>query len=129
MEDETINSKRSGVYKKQDFDSYVLWKSLPSVLRGQPRQMLEKFGIDDDITIGLLEIKTQAEFAKRFDIKDPATLTDWNKRIEKDGLIPSINAWARKLTPNVLLSLYKAIAKNGNAQEVRVWYQIVEGII
>ena len=129
MEDETINSKRSGVYKKQDFDSYVLWKSLPSVLRGQPRQMLEKFGIDDDITIGLLEIKTQAEFAKRFDIKDPATLTDWNKRIEKDGLVPSIYDWARKLTPNVLLSLYKAITKNGKAQEVKAWYQIVEGII
>jgi len=129
MADETINSKRSGVYKKQDFDSYVLWKSLPSVLRGQPRQMLEKFGIDDDITIGLLEIKTQAEFAKRFDIKDPATLTDWNKRIEKDGLVPSINDWARKLTPNVLLSLYKAITKNGKASEVKAWYQIVEGII
>jgi len=129
MDDETVNSKRSGVYKKQDFDSYVLWKSLPSVLRGQPRQMLEKFGIDDDITIGLLEIKTQAEFAKRFDIKDPATLTDWNKRIEKDGLVPSINDWARKLTPNVLLSLYKAITKNGKAQEVKAWYQIVEGII
>ncbi len=129
MDDETVNSKRSGVYKKQDFDSYVLWKSLPSVLRGQPRQMLEKFGIDDEIAINLLEIKTQAEFAKRFDIKDPATLTDWNKRIEKDGLVPSINDWARKLTPNVLLSLYKAIAKNGKASEVKAWYQIVEGII
>lgn len=129
MEDETINSKRSGVYKKQDFNSYVLWKSLPSVLRGQPRQMLEKFGIDDEIAISLLEIKTQAEFAKRFDIKDSGTLTDWNKRIEKDGLIPSINEWARKLTPNVLLSLYKAITKNGKASEVKAWYQIVEGII
>ena len=129
MVGESIDNRRSGVYKKQDFDSYVLWKSLPSILRGQPRQMLEKFGIDDEISISLLEIKTQAEFAKRFDIKDPATLTDWNKRIEKDGLVPSINEWARKLTPNVLLSLYKAIAKNGKAQEVRAWYQIVEGII
>jgi len=128
MADENINSRRTGVYKKQDFESYVLWKSLPSVLRGQPSQTLEKFGIDDEITISLLEIKTQAEFARRFNIKDPATLTDWNKRIEKDGLIPSINAWARKLTPNVTLSLYKAITKNGKASDVKVWYEIVEGM-
>jgi hypothetical protein len=128
MDDEPINTRRSGVYKKQDFDSYVLWKSLPSILRGQPRQMLEKFGIDDNTSISLLEIKTQAEFAKRFGIKDPVTLSDWNKRIEKDGLITSINAWARKLTPNVTLSLYKAITKNGKASEVKAWYEIVEGM-
>ena len=127
MANETINSTRSGVYKKQDFDSYVLWKSLPSILRGQPRQMLEKFGIDDETAIGLLEIKTQAEFAKRFNIKDPVTLSDWNKRIEKDGLIQGINGWARKLTPNVTLSLYKSITKNGKASEVKAWYEIVEG--
>lgn len=127
MDDESVNAKRSGVYKKQDFDSYILWKSLPSILRGQPRQMLEKFGIDDEMAISLLEIKTQAEFAKRFNIKDPVTLSDWNKRIEKDGLIQGINGWARKLTPNVTLSLYKAITKNGKASEVKAWYEIVEG--
>ena len=127
MDDESVNTRRSGVYKKQDFDSYVLWKSLPSILRGQPRQMLEKFGIDDETAIGLLEIKTQAEFAKRFNIKDPVTLSDWNKRIEKDGLIQGINGWARKLTPNVTLSLYKSITKNGKASEVKAWYEIVEG--
>ena len=102
-------------------------ESLPSILRGQPRQMLEKFGIDDETAIGLLEIKTQAEFAKRFNIKDPVTLSDWNKRIEKDGLIQGINGWARKLTPNVTLSLYKSITKNGKASEVKAWYEIVEG--
>lgn len=128
MADEPVKNERFGVYKKQDFDSYVLWKSLPSVLRGQPRQMLEKFGIDDEIAIDLLEIKTQAEFARRFNIKDQVTLSDWNKRIEKDGLIPSINSWARKLTPNVTLSLYKAITKNGKASEVKAWYEIVEGM-
>ena len=128
MSDEPVKNERFGVYKKQDFDSYVLWKSLPSVLRGQPRQMLEKFGIDDEIAIDLLEIKTQAEFARRFNIKDQVTLSDWNKRIEKDGLIQNINSWARKLTPNVTLSLYKAITKNGKASEVKAWYEIVEGM-
>jgi hypothetical protein len=122
------NAKSQGVYKTQDFDSYVVWKSLPTVLRGQPRQVLEKYNIDDEIVTGLLEIKTQTEFAKKFDIKDLATLTDWNKKIEKDGLVPSINAWARKLTPNVVMALYKAVIKDGRAADVKAWYEIVENM-
>jgi hypothetical protein len=122
------NAENQGVYKTQDFDSYVMWKAMPSVLRGQPRQVLEKFGIDDEIAVDLLSIKTQTEFAKRFNIKDLTTLTDWNRKIEKEGLIPGINAWARKLTPNVLLALYKAISKDGKAGEVKAWYEIVEGM-
>lgn len=115
-------------YKKQEFESYVLWKSLPSFLRGQPRQILEKFGVDEEITLSLLEIKTQAQFAERFGIKDPATLTDWNKRLEKDGTIGHIHAWARKLTPNVIFALYRTASKTGKAAEVRAWVEIVEGM-
>jgi hypothetical protein len=54
------------------------------------------------------------------------TLTDWNKRIEKEGLLTSINSWARSLTPNVVLALYKNVSKNGKAQEVRAWFEIIE---
>ena len=122
------NADNQGVYKKQDFDSYAMWKAMPSILRGQSRQVLEKFGIDDEMAIDLLSIKTQKDFAKRFDIKDPTTLSDWNKKIEKDGLVPGINAWARKLTPNVLMALYKTITKNGKAADVKAWYEIVENM-
>ena len=121
-----LAQRKSGVYRKQDFNSYVLWKSLPSFLKGQPKVMLEKFGIADDITIELLSIKTQGEFATKFGIKDPGTLTDWNKRIEKEGLLTSINSWARSLTPNVVLALYKNASKHGKAQEVRAWFEIIE---
>jgi len=33
-------------YKKQVYETYALWKSLPSFLKGQPRVALEKFGIE-----------------------------------------------------------------------------------
>lgn len=124
MEEEV--QRKSGVYKKQDFNSYVLWKSLPSYLKGQPKAVLEKFGISDDTALELLQIKNQSEFASQFGIKDLGTLTDWNKRIEKEGLITSINSWARNLTPNVVLALYKNINKHGKAQEVRAWFEIIE---
>ena len=128
MNDELATIKKSGVYKTQDFESYAAWKALPSFLRGQPRQVLEKFGIDEEIAISLLEIKTQAEFARRFNIKDPATLTDWNKRLEKEGTIFRIHEWARKLTPNVIFALYRTASKQGKAAEVKAWVEIVEGM-
>ncbi len=118
----------TGVHKTQEFETYAMWKALPAFLRGQPRQVLEKFGIDEEIALTLLEIKTQAEFAKRFDIKDPTTLSDWNRKLEKQGLLSQIHAWARKLTPNVIGALYRNASKNGKAPEVKAWLEIVEGM-
>ncbi|HMP28254.1 MAG TPA: hypothetical protein PKD85_01555 [Saprospiraceae bacterium] len=112
-------------YKAQTYNTYILWKSLPTFLKGQPRVSLEKFGIDEEIIFELLEIKTQAGFGKKYNV-DGGTLTDWNKRIQKDGLSKSINSWARKLTPNVVFALYKNITKSGRAHEVRAWYELIE---
>lgn len=112
-------------YKRQTYETYALWKSLPSFLKGQPRVALEKFGISEEIIFELLSIKTQAEFSKEYNI-DVGTLTDWNKRLEKDGLVKNINSWARKLTPNVIFALYKNITKHGRAHEVRAWYELIE---
>ena len=128
MSDEMPKKAEKGVYKTQDFESYAMWKAMPSVLRGQPQQVLEKFGVDDEIALSLLEIKTQTEFAKRFDIKYLTTLTDWNKRLAREGLLPRMYVWARKLTPNVILALYKTATKDGKAAEVKAWLEIVEGI-
>ncbi|MCE9585642.1 hypothetical protein K8Q94_03420 [Candidatus Nomurabacteria bacterium] len=112
-------------YKKQTYERYALWKSLPSFLKGQPRVALEKFGIEEESAFELLAIKTQIDFSKKYGV-NTGTLTDWNKRLEKDGLVQDINSWARKLTPNVIFALYKNIIKSGKAHEVRAWFEIVE---
>lgn len=127
--DDSGNSKLLVVYKKQEFESYVLWRSMPSILRGQPRHVIEKLGIDDELAMSLLEIKSQAEFAKKFGIKDLGTLSAWNKRIDDSGgLLKSINAWAKRLTPNVVSALYREATKTGKAAEVKAWMEIVEGM-
>ena len=112
-------------YKNQTYETYVLWKSLPSFLKGQPKVALEKFGIEEESLFELLSIKTQLEFSKKYSI-DASTLSDWNKRLEKDGLVTDINSWARKLTPNVIFALYKNIIKSGRAHEVKAWFEIIE---
>ena len=115
------------VYKKREFECYMLWLAMPSILRGQPRHVIERLGIDDEIAMSLLEIKNQTEFAKRFGIKNLGTLSEWNKKIEeRGGLMRNINAWARRLTPNVISALYREATKTGKAAEVKAWMEIVE---
>ncbi len=129
MDNDADKSQTISVYKRQEFESYVLWRSMPSILRGQPRHVIEKLGVDDELAMSLLEIKNQTEFAKRFGIKDLGTLTEWNKKIEKEGgLLKHINSWARKLTPNVVSALYREATKTGKAAEVKAWMEIVEGM-
>ncbi len=130
MRDEDNESTRaSSVYKKREFESYVLWRSMPSILRGQPKHVIEKLGIDDEIAMSLLDIKNQTEFAQRFGIKDLGTLSEWNKKIDDSGgLMKSIHLWAKRLTPNVVSALYREATKTGRAAEVKAWMEIVEGM-
>ena len=129
MYDETDPPDSIRVYKKREFESYMLWLAMPSILRGQPKHVIEKLGIDDEIAMSLLEIKNQTEFARRFGIKDLGTLSEWNKKIEeRGGLMRNISAWARRLTPNVISALYREATKTGKAAEVKAWMEIVEGM-
>jgi len=128
-DDGNENTRAPTVYKKREFESYVLWRSMPSILRGQPRHVIERLGIDDELAMSLLDIKNQTEFAERFGIKDLGTLSEWNKKIdESGGLLKSIHLWAKRLTPNVVSALYREATKTGRAAEVRAWMEIVEGM-
>jgi len=126
--DTSQQKRRAGVYRRQEFEAYIAWKSLPAFLKGQPEAVLKKTGMDDEATLELLKIRTQTEFATRFGIKDLGTLTDWNKRIDEEGLLNDIYGWARRLTPNVVFALYKNVSKNGKAKEVKAWFEIVENL-
>lgn len=119
-------TKEKGVYKSAEFQAYIIWKSLPAILRSQGMSTMNKFGIDDELSMSLLEIKTQTEFAKRFKIKI-GTCTEWNKILIDENLIyGSIKRWAKMITPNVIMALGKTAMKTGKAPEVMAWLKLVE---
>jgi len=126
-----IKSEKSEInlpYREQDFQTYVLWKSLPSILRGQSLVALQGLGIGDELVVELLSIKNQTEFSKKFKIRN-GTLTEWNKKIEENNLLEDTRRfWAKKLTSNVLIALYKKAVQEADAGRVRLWYEIVEGL-
>ena len=118
--------EESGVYKKPEFQSYIIWKSLPAMLRGLSVENLNKLGINDELSISMLEIKTQTAFAKKFKVK-VATCSEWNNILIDDNLIhDSILRWAKMITPNVIMALGKKAVKTGNAQEVMAWEKLIE---
>ncbi|MHA1660641.1 MAG: hypothetical protein ACTSUT_16140 [Promethearchaeota archaeon] len=120
-------TREKGVYKSAEFQAYIIWKSLPAVLRGQGLSTMNKFGVDDELSISLLEIKTQTEFAKRFKIKI-GTCTEWNKILIDENLIyGSIKKWAKMITPNIVMALGKTAMKTGKAPEVMAWLKLIEG--
>lgn len=122
--------RRIGPYREQDFQTYVMWKSLPSVLRGYDKGKLNVLGFYDEIAIDLLLIRTQTEFARKYGIKDLGTLTDWNKKINSESLLQKpMFAWMKRLTPNVCFSLYRNAMKEGDAARVKLWFQLVEGFV
>ena len=126
---DTINEivEESGVYKTAEFLTYVVWKSLPAMLKGENVATLNKFGIEDKLSIKMLEIKTQDEFAKKFKLK-AGTCSEWNKLlIDKNLINENFLRWAKMITPNVIMALAKTAIKTGKAPEVMAWMKLVEG--
>ena len=91
-----------------------------------PRQSLEKMGFDESMQ-DLLEIKSQKAFAQRYNV-DESTLTEWNVKIDRDGLLDDTRTWMRSMTPLVFGSLLKKIIKNPHSSDIRLWMEFGEGI-
>lgn len=114
-------------YKKDIFDAYVAWRSIPASMRHNGAGAMAQDLIDEDTRfVEFLAIKNQSEFAQKYSVEN-STLTNWNKLIEKKDVMSEVRQWGQKFTKNVLFSLYRNVLENGNAEGVRLWLQIVEG--
>jgi len=114
------------VNREQDFQAYILWKSLPDILYGKDTKTLEALGITDEATKELLKLKTQTQFAERFGIAEVATLTDWNKKIKDNNLLINPKELFKDKIKNVLTALYRNALIEGDAPRVKLLFQYVE---
>lgn len=108
------------VYFQKEFEIYVLWKSLPPMLKGEtPKDLEEVYFIDNEDLIELLQIRTQGQFADHFKLhKD--TLTRWNKKLVDRDVFADIRAWSNSLMKNVIFSTYRsAMSKDPKANSDR----------
>ena len=114
--------------RDKEFKLYVLWKSLPPLLRNELDQkpaLWAKTGFGDNPVIErLLKIKTQTEFAKIFDLSID-TLVYWNHTIEQRDMLGDYRKWAKHLTHNLLMAMYNKGIKYGDPHRVELWLKAV----
>lgn len=108
------------------FDIYAVWRALPTVTLNKMsrRDMLESMGVDDELILELATIKTQSQFAERYNVHIN-TLTDWNKRILELDPLREVKKWAQILTKNMVTAMYTHAIKKGDAQLYKLFFQVV----
>lgn len=114
-------------YKQGVFEVYLLWRSVQGFMgHTKAQEVIHKVGSSNSELSKIFSISTQTEFAKVYKIEN-STLTNWNKLIDREDLLKDVLAPMKRLTKNVMCSLYKNILDNGKAEEVRLWLQCIEG--
>ncbi len=118
------NTKRTQKpYRKEVFESYLIWRSVQGFMgQTKAQEVVRKAGGSN---VQLFSIRNQTEFAKTYSVEN-STLTNWNKLIDREDLLKDVLMPAKRLTRNVIFSLYRNILANGRANEVRLWLQLVE---
>jgi len=123
----TNTKKTVGPYKRDVYDAYVTWRSLPVCMRQKMANSVGKELASDDEKFGeLLKIRTQSAFAEKYNVEN-STLSNWNKLLEETDGLSDLRKWGQKLTKNILWSLYKNTVDKGSPRNVELWLQIVEG--
>lgn len=111
--------------KTAEYDIFCIWSSLPAFIKTQPEEVLKgKMGIDDPFLLELATIKNRSQFSEKFGV-DPDTLTSWGKIVDDNPNTDDIKKWAKKLTKNVVMGVYKqAINKGG--ENAKLWLKWVQ---
>jgi hypothetical protein len=113
--------------KRAEFETYKLWLSIPAQFIGMQEHDLAKLGVTDQRLIELSKIKTNTEFSKKFKV-NMTSLTDWGKELKRDpDVLKSYVEIGQSLTKNLIMALYYAALKNGDAERLKAWMTFVEG--
>lgn len=121
-------------YKADTYETFKVWESMPAVAKklirdsaGEKKLAGEGLTEDDLQIFTLASIRTRQEFSEQFGV-DPDTLTAWGKKLyASDDYLDGIKTWARRLSKNVVMALYRNAAKKGGSFEVKLWAQMVDG--
>lgn len=109
IREKTENVKNPNM--KDIYETYVVWKTLPLVMKKQGSAFVrEKLQIEDNIILELSDISTQGEFAKKYEIHTD-TLTKWNKTIREKDEFAGMREWMKPMLRNVMLSTYNVALK------------------
>lgn len=122
-----IFAKPDGSGRKHTHEAFRIWCVLPDVFKGMPERITELLGITDPITLELLAIKNNAQFAETFGC-GTHTLSRWRKEVEGgDDYAENVRKVFKPLTRNLVASLYRKAIEEGDAARFKIYMQVIEG--
>lgn len=100
------------------YEDFVAFTAMPTALRQK------QFGFEDDTKWR----EASKERLKRKSCVAISTVSRWkSNKLFWDDVRASMHEWAKNMTPSVIGSLLRTIARDGKASEVKLWMQIFEG--
>lgn len=110
--------------------AFVVWKSIPAMLKILPREDQKRMGydVDDPMFQKLIALRTKAEFCDAFEvgINQPAR---WEADPETKALIDkmSVEDHVLKFRKDVDFSFTQKVLRHGDAHRMKLWKQLYEG--
>lgn len=122
-EKETWKSPHPRIVAKE---ALRVWLSIPAIFLGAPDQVISKLGIEERDVIDIMKVGTQRAFAELVGVQEQV-VSEWKRELTKDhDSFAETKAFMKRLTKNVLGSLYRAALSEGDAPRAKLWMQIVE---
>lgn len=115
---------------EQKKDIYILWSSIPAMLRLLKPEQISQMGydMDDPVFAKLVSIKNQSEFIKEFSISHNQP-TRWREDPEFNSKIEEISRkdHVLRFSKDIDFSFTQRVIRNGDAASVKLWHQIFKG--
>jgi DNA primase catalytic subunit len=109
--------------KNNQSEQYAKWLAFPVLLRRLTPIQIQELGMDPNEIESYLMVKSRIELAKYFKV-GRKQLYRW---VEKEGFRQRVweleKEWGSERTPNVLLGLYRAAVREGDAARVKLWLE------
>ena len=127
---EKKRTRKAPIVRKEAFEAYAIWSSIPLALRRLKPQQLEGLGIDtdDELLSKLINIRTKTQFAKEFNI-DRGNLSDWEKREDFQKRVEELNMKNNVLRykKDIDFKFTRKTIQEADAARVKLWKQLYEG--
>ena len=123
--------RKGGPYKKAIYDTYILWLTMPAVLRHRDMDSNKLLGfgfdIEDEIFKKLITIGTRTQFSNEFHVNKD-TLTAWEQSEECKNLLEKTRQeMVLKYEKDVDFHFTQQTIKEADAARVKLWKQLYRG--
>jgi len=116
-------------YREREYRLFLIWRSLPLEIKVGGSDYLKKAGIDDEELLQLSEVRTQDEFAKKYELSKD-TLVLWKQQpVPPEYQDIDWRYWARQFTTRVVSLLFEGIKEDKDAARIKLWLQAVDGYV